>query len=212
MARHGATGLLRLVAVRLQRFFRLRCPLPSLHFLPQLMARCFCPCFIFRPPPWATVLRLRTNKQDAPPKAISRGSPFHDSREHLRLQERSCSHQPLRIDHCTMTAPTSVAAKPLLRPPTTPKRCSVTCAGLLVVAVARGRSCLATTRHSLSGTSLQLRVSCADTPLSGDSLTTATAPAADLLHSTTHLAGLEPRACSDGSVLRPCALLSAGLL
>lgn len=111
-----------------------------------------------------------------------------------------------------MTAPTSVAAKPLLRPPTTPKRCSVTCAGLLVVAVARGRSYLAAARYSLSKISLQLRVSCADTPLSGDFLTSATAPAADLLHSTTHLAGLEPRACSDGSGLRPCALLYAGLL
>lgn len=111
-----------------------------------------------------------------------------------------------------MTAPSSVAAKPLLRPPPTLKRCSVTCAGLLVVAVARGRSCLATTRHSLSVISFQLRIGYAYTPLSGDYLTSATAPAADLQHSTTHLAGLEPRACFYGSVLRPCALLSAGLL
>ena len=117
--------------------------------------------------------------------------------------------------HTPLYAPAdkpSVAAKPLLRPPPTPKRCSVTCAGLLVVAVARGRSCLATTRHSLSVVCFQLRQNCVSPTLPAYDLTTATAPAADLLHSTTHLAGLEPRACSDGSGLRPCALLSAGLL
>lgn len=111
-----------------------------------------------------------------------------------------------------MTAPPSVAATQLLRPPTALKRCSVPSAGLLAVMSARGRSCLAGARHSLTGISLSLRVGYANTPLSGDSLTSADTTAAILLDYTTHPAGLEPRACSDGSRLRHCALLYAGLL
>ena len=139
----------------------------------------------------------------SPPLAVwplaraSRPQPAPRFAEPLRFaqgQAARCSPRKDVANQNNKEKQTSVAAKPLLRPPTTLKRCSVTCAGLLVVAVARGRSYLAAARYSLSEISLQLRVDFVYTSLSGDFLTSATAPAAHLLHSTTHLAGLEPRA------------------